>query len=102
MAVSPQVGEIRNRDSFAPDLATKFRHLLMRALQKLIQNAEFVHDFKRRRMDGIAAEITKKIRVFLEHDNVNALARKEKAQHYAGGTTSDDATASVDRFIHAN
>ncbi len=40
--------------------------------------------------------------MLFEHDNVNALARKEKAQHYAGGTTSDDATASVDRVIHAN
>jgi hypothetical protein len=53
-------------------------------------------------MDSVATEITKEIRAFFEHDNVNALARKKKAQHYAGGTASSDATASVDRVIHAN
>jgi hypothetical protein len=74
----------------------------MRALQELIQNAEFVHEFKRRRMDGVAAEIAQEVCMLFEHDNVNALARKKKAQHYAGGTASGNATASVDRVIHAN
>jgi hypothetical protein len=53
-------------------------------------------------MNGVAAEITQKIRMLFEHENVNSLARKKKAQHYAGGTASGDATASVDRVIHAN
>ena len=102
MAVSRKVGEIRNRDGFAADLAAKFSHLLMRTLQELIQNAEFEHDFKRRRMNGVASEITQKIRMLFEHDNFNALARKKEAQHYTGRTASGDATASVDRIIHAN
>jgi hypothetical protein len=74
----------------------------MRTLQELIQNAEFEHDFKRRRMNGVASEITQEVRVFLKHDSVNALARKKKAQHHTGRTASGDATASVDRIIHAN
>jgi hypothetical protein len=53
-------------------------------------------------MDGVAAEITQKIRVFFEHENVNALARKKEAQHHPGSSASGDATASVDRTIHAN
>ena len=53
-------------------------------------------------MDRVAAEITQKVRVFFENENVDALARKKEAQHYAGGATSSDTTASVDRIIHAN
>jgi hypothetical protein len=53
-------------------------------------------------MDCVAPEITQKIRVFFEHENVNALARKQEAQHHPGGTASRDATASVDRVNHAN
>jgi hypothetical protein len=74
----------------------------MRAFQELVQNAKFMHDFKRGWMNGVASEITQKVRVFLEHENVNALARKQEAQHHPGGTASRDATASVDRVNHAN
>jgi hypothetical protein len=96
------MGEIRKRDGFIPHLAAQFTYLLMRAFQELVQNAEFMHDFKCRRMDRVAAEITQKIRVFFEHENVNALARKKEAQHHPGRTASGDATASVDGIIHAN
>jgi hypothetical protein len=53
-------------------------------------------------MDCVATEITQKVRVFLEHENVNALVRKQEAQHHPGRTASGDATASVDRAVHAN
>jgi hypothetical protein len=102
VAVSRQMREIRDGDGFAADLAGKLSHFLMRAFQELVQNAEFIHDFKRGWMDCVAPEITQKVRVFLEHENVNALARKEEAQHHPGRTASSDATASVDRVIHAN
>lgn len=78
MAVRRQMGEIRKRDGFIPHLAAQFTYLLMRAFQELVQNAELMHDFKCRRMDRVAAEITQKIRVFFEHENVNALARKRR------------------------
>jgi len=96
------VREIRNRDGFAADLAGKLSHFLMRAFQELVQNAKFMHDLKRRGMDCVAPEIAQKIRVLFEHENVNALARKQEAQHHPGRTASGDATACVDRLIHAN
>ena len=102
MAVSGEVREIRNGDGFVADLAGKLSHFLMRTFQELVQNAKFIHDFKRRRMDCVAPEITQKIRVFFEHEHINALARQQESQHHPGRTTSGDATASVDRVIHAN
>jgi hypothetical protein len=96
------MGEIRNRHGFAADLAGKLSHFLMRAFQELVQNAKFIHDLKRGWMDCVAPEITQKIRVFFEHENVNALARKKEAKHHPGGTASGDATASVDRVIHTH
>jgi hypothetical protein len=42
--------------------------------QKTLQHTKFVHDFQRRRMDGVAPKITEKVGVFLQHRNVDASA----------------------------
>jgi hypothetical protein len=43
-------------------------------------------------MDGIAAEITEKVGVLLQHHNIHAGPGQEKTQHHASRTTADDTT----------
>src|SRR5436305_13936748 len=42
-------------------------------------------------MNGVAAEVTKEIGVLLEHDDVDAGARQQEAQHEPAGPAADDA-----------
>ena len=44
-------------------------------------------------MDGVAAEIAQEIGVLLQHDDVDAGAREQKAEHHAGRPAADDAAA---------
>ena len=72
----------------------------MRQLQELVQQTEFVHQLERRGMDGVAAKIAQEIAVLLQHDDIDAGARQQKAEHHAGRPAADDATGGVDRFCH--
>ena len=74
--------------------------LLVRTLQKFVQMAQFVHDFKCRRMDGIAAEITEKVGVLLQHHNIHAGPGQEKTQHHASRTTAGDTTTRPQDLAH--
>ena len=42
-------------------------------------------------MNRIAAEIAKEIRVFFEHDDVDAGAREQEAEHHARGAAAGNA-----------
>ena len=44
-------------------------------------------------MNGVAAEIAQEIGMLLEHDDVDAGAREQKAQHEPARPAADDATA---------
>jgi len=46
----------------------------MRQLEELIEQAEFVHEFQRRRMDGVAAEIAQEILVLFQDEHRHACA----------------------------
>src|SRR6202158_513156 len=93
--------EVRDRNSFISDLAGKFKNLLMGELQKIVQNAKFMHYLKCGRMDGVTAEIAQEIRVFFEHIHIDAPSGKEITQHHAGGPSPGDATARLYRLIHS-
>ncbi len=100
-AVGGKVGEIRDGDGLAPDLSRQMAHLLVRTLEKFVQKAQFVHDFKRRRMDGIAAKIAEKVSVLFQHHYIHPHAGQKKAQHHAGRTASGDTAARTQGFAHA-
>jgi hypothetical protein len=51
-------------------------------------------------MNGVAAKITKKIRMLLEHTYIHARPGQKKAQHHAGWSSSGNAATSVDGFGH--
>jgi hypothetical protein len=97
-----QMAEIRNGHGFRTNLARKLADFLMRTLQKLVQNPEFVHDFEGRGVNGVSAKITQEVGVFFEHHNIHAGPGKKESQHDAGRTTSGDATTGLDRVIHAD
>src|SRR6516164_1423184 len=71
-----QMTKVRQFDCMAVDDSKKLLHDLMRPLQKRLQKSEFVQDFERGRMNGVAAEIAKEIAVLLKHRNWNARTRE--------------------------
>ena len=71
--------------------------LLMRQLQELVDQAEFDHQFERRGMNGVAAEIAQEIGVLLQHHDLNAGARQQESEHHAGRSAAGDAALGRDR-----
>jgi hypothetical protein len=93
-----EVGELHR---FSPDLAGKLGHRLVRTLEEVIQNAQFVHHFQGRGMNRVSAKITEKVGVFLQDNHVHSQARQQKTQHHAGGPASHDAATRVQILGHA-
>ena len=58
--------------------------LVMRKLQQLVEQAELVHHFERRRVYRVAAKVAQKIGVLFENDHLDARAREQKAEHEPG------------------
>jgi hypothetical protein len=50
-------------------------------------------------VNGVAAEIAKKIGVFFEDHDIDASAGQEVAEHHAGWAATDDAGTSVDSVL---
>ena len=42
-------------------------------------------------MDGVAAEVAQEIGVLLQHDDVDACAREQEAEHHPRGAAAGDA-----------
>ena len=79
-----QMREIGEGHALVADLTRERAHLLMRALEEIVENAELVHDLERGGMNGVAAEIAQKIGVLLQHHDIDAGAGQQEAQHHAG------------------
>ncbi len=78
--------------SVSPICARIVPDLVVRPSQKRVEQAEFVHQLHRRRVDRVAAKIAEEVGVFLQHRNVDARAREQEAEHHAGrAATRDDA-----------
>ena len=79
------------------DLGAEPFDLLVRHFEERVQQAELVHQFERRGMHRVAAEVAEKIRMFFQHHDIDTGARQQKAEHHAGRTAADDATGRGDR-----
>ena len=79
-ALRRQMREIGDHDALVADLAGQLAHLLMRPLEEFVEQAELVHDFERRGMDGVAAEVAQEIGVLLQHHDIDAGAGEQKAR----------------------
>jgi hypothetical protein len=62
----------------------------MRKGEQPLGESQLVHDFQRRGMHGVAAEIAQKIGVLLAHDNVNAGTGEEITEHHTGRAAARD------------
>src|SRR2546425_10989842 len=51
-------------------------------------------------MNSVSAEIAQEIRVLFQFQYIHTHSGKKKTQHHAGGPSSSDATACVNRFAH--
>ena len=85
------MAEVGEAVELVAEPAAERRHLLVRQLEKLLQQAKLVHQLQRRGMDGVAAEIAQEISVLLQHDDIDAGARQQQTQHHAGRTAANDA-----------
>src|SRR5215831_21174472 len=70
----------------------------MRALQKLLEQAQLMHGFKSRGMDRVTAEVAQEVRMLFENHNIDSGTCKQKAKHHASGTSSRD-TAADSKFF---
>ena len=99
-AAGRQMAEVHHRDALGADLEGQARHLLVRHLEEFVEQAELVHQLERRGMNGVAAEVAEEILVLLQHDDVDAGAGEQKAEHHAGRPAAGDAAARGDGFGH--
>ena len=83
----------RERHVVIADLAGEHAQLLMRPLEEVVEQPELIHDLERRGMDGVAAEVAEEIGVLLQHDDLDAGAGEQEAEHHAGRSAAGDATA---------
>ena len=73
-------------DLLIADDAADLADLLMRQLEEFVEQAELVHHFERRGMDGVAAKVAQEIGMLLQHQDIDAGAGEQKAQHHARGS----------------
>src|SRR5579864_4563634 len=98
-AVGGKVGEVAYFHRLFADLASQFVLFLMGAFQELLYDAEFPHQFQGRGMNCVAPKIAQKVRVLLQHNNLDAGASQQKAEHHSGGSATNNAALGLDRRI---
>src|SRR6266487_4048294 len=104
LALSRQMRKIGHYYEIVTDLPADLAHLLVRALQEIFEQAEFMHDLESGRMNCVAAKIAEKVSVFFQYHHVDARARQQIPEYHARRTTAGNATACVYRFgvIHTD
>ena len=85
------MGEIAEGERGVADLSVQLTDFLVWQLQQIVEDAELVENFQRRRMDGIAAEVAEEISVLLQNLDANPGAGEQQAEHHPGGSPTYDA-----------
>ena len=80
LAARRQVARSRRWALPVANLALKLSSSFVRQREEVVEQAELVHDLERRGMDGVAAEVTQKVGVLLEDDDVHAGAGEQEAR----------------------
>jgi len=65
-------------------------HLGVRQPEEGLGESQLVQHLQRGRVDGVAAEITQKIRVLLEHRDAQAGAHEQQTQHHPRRSAAGD------------
>ena len=93
-----QGAEIRQRYPGISDQATELADPVVRLLEELVEQPQFVHQLEGRGVNRIATKIAQEIRVFFEHDDVDAGARQQEAEHHPGRAASGYAASGGEGF----
>ena len=64
---------------------------LVGQFQEAFEQAEFVHQFERGGMDGVATEVAEEVAMFFEDGDGDAGTGQQVAEHHAGGSAADHA-----------
>ena len=77
----------------------------MRQFEQACVEAKLAHHFERRGVQRIAAEVAKEIGMLLEHQDIDAGAGEEQAQHHSGRPAAGylhpyDVDTAQERFMH--
>jgi hypothetical protein len=99
-AARGKMGEVGEDDHLVADDAADLAHLLVRQLEKRVEESELVHHFERGGMDGVAAEVAQEIGVLLQHQDVDAGAGEQEAEHHAGRAAPGDGAGRRDFLRH--
>jgi hypothetical protein len=83
--------EIGEREAQGSEPRPQHRHLLMRDLEELAEQAELLHQLERRGVDRVAAEVAEEVGVLFQHDDIDTRARQQQAEHHAGRPAANDA-----------
>lgn len=95
-----QMREVRYFDKLVSDLRPERADLLVRALQKLVEQTQLAHDLESRGVDRIAAEIAQEIGMFFENENRDPGSSEQEAEHHTRGAPTGDAAANRNLGIH--
>ena len=93
-----QLPEIRECILVAAEICAERGLLMVRQLQEVVEQAELAHDVEGRGMDGVAAKVAQEVSMLLEHDNVDAGAREQEAEHEPAGSAADNTTTGGKSF----
>ena len=97
LAMGWKMSEVGDLEHVVANLAGKFRHLLMRAPQELLQKTKFMDQLQRGRMNGVATKIAQKVSVLFEDNNIHTRASQQKTKHHSSGASANDAASRIDR-----
>src|SRR5262245_21556148 len=92
-AMGRQVLKVCDGQLQLAELSIELTNLLMRQLEKFFEQSQLAHHLERRGVDRIATKITQEIAVLFQHQNFDARARQEIAQHHTGRAAAGDAAA---------
>jgi hypothetical protein len=98
LAARRQMGEIGKGIFVTAEDGADIDLLLVRQLEKLVEQAKLGHDLQGRGVDGVAAEVAQEVGMLLEHDDIHARARQQEAEHQPAGPAADDAATRGNLF----
>jgi hypothetical protein len=91
LAARRQMSEVRERIFLVSEECANARGLLMRQLEKIVEQSELAHQFQGRRVDGVAAEVAQEVGVFFQYHHVDASSRQQEPEHQSARAAADDA-----------
>src|SRR5579885_906352 len=82
------MAQIHQLHALVADLPGQPFDLLMRQSEKFFEEAKLVHQFKRRWMNRVAAEVAQEIGVLLQYDCIDAGPSEQETEHHPRGAAA--------------